>query len=297
MYKRFFILLILPILFLNFNSKVYSDEKPAYGGTLRLSTISDPKSFNPVIAQETSTTSITRYIFEGLLDQDVDTLEMKPHLAESWTKDKDGLVWEFSLKKDIQWNDGTPFTADDVVFSYNSLVYNENIPCSARDILTIKGKNIKVEKVDDHTIRFTLPSPFAPFLRTAGMVEILPKHAYEKYVNENKFNFAMSLNAKPEEIIGTGPFMLSEYKPGQSVILKRNPLYWKKSEIGRLPYLDKISFSIYGDEVAIIQFQQKNIDIYGVRGTDYPVLNKLLFTKFNVIAILNLYLKDLKGFF
>ena len=284
--KKQLIILFLILSAISTGHGSFASEKSRYGGTLRLSTISDPKSFNPVIAQETSTTMITGFIFEGLLDQDADTQEMKPNLAESWSKSEDGLIWEFKLKKDIVWNDGHPLTADDIVFSYNDLVYNEKIPCSARDILTIKGKKIKVEKIDDHSVRFTLPFPFAPFLRSAGMVEILPRHVYGKYVSNNTFALTMSLDSKPGDIIGTGPFMLNEYKPGQSIILKRNPHYWKKTKKGPLPYLEKISFSIYSDEVALIQFQQGNIDIYGVRGQDYPILKPL--EKKNNFTIYNL---------
>ncbi|MBN1521698.1 MAG: ABC transporter substrate-binding protein, partial [Candidatus Aureabacteria bacterium] len=256
-------------------SSLFSEEEPRSGGTLRLYTISDPKSFNPVIAQETSTTEITGYIFESLLEQDVDTLKMKPRLAESWTRSEDGLVWEFFLREDALWNDGHPLSADDVIFTYNYLVYNEKIPTSTRDILTIRGKRILVEKTGERSVRFILPSPFAPFLRTCGAVEILPRHKYEKYVREDTFHLAMSLDSTTEDIVGTGPFMLEEYKPGQSVLLKRNPLYWKKHGENQLPYLEKISFAIFSDEVALIQFQQKNIDVYGVRGEDFPILKPL----------------------
>ncbi|MCK4815656.1 ABC transporter substrate-binding protein, partial [bacterium] len=155
-------------------------------------------------------------------------------------------------------------------------VFNEKIENSAKDILTIKGNKIKVEKVDDHTIKFTLPSAFGPFLRSAGLVvEILPKHVYERFVKSNTFNLAMGLDSKPEEIVGTGPFMLDEYKPGQSILLKRNPRYWKKSGSDRLPYLDKISYSIFTDEVAIIQFQQGKIDYHSFGGKNYPILKPL----------------------
>ena len=68
-----------------------------------------------------------------------------------------------------------PFSADDVVFTFNDLIYNPDIPSSSKDVLTIDGKPLKVEKIDEHTVRFTLPVKFAPFLRAMGQT-ILPKH-------------------------------------------------------------------------------------------------------------------------
>ncbi|GAH10042.1 unnamed protein product, partial [marine sediment metagenome] len=70
--------------------------------------------------------------------------------------DKSGLVWTFHLRKDVRWFDGQKFTADDVVFTFNRLIYNPDIPNSARDIFTIEGEAFKVEKVDGFTVRFTL---------------------------------------------------------------------------------------------------------------------------------------------
>ena len=125
-----------------------------YGGELVLSTTSDPKSFNDIIAKETSTTEITGYMFEGLTTIDVFTLNPKPNLAAGWSVSPDGLEWTFYLRKDVQWFDGVPFTADDVVFTFNDLIFNDDIPSSSRDIFTIEGKTFKVEKVDDFTVKF-----------------------------------------------------------------------------------------------------------------------------------------------
>ena len=107
-----------------------------------LSTSSDPKSFNPVIAKETSTTAITGFIFEGLVEIDGITLKVKPSLALNWRRDKSGKKWIFYLRKNVYWNDGKKFTADDVVFTYNDLIYNKSIPTSSRDVLTVEGLSL-----------------------------------------------------------------------------------------------------------------------------------------------------------
>ena len=121
----------------------YQIECGRSGGSLILATISDPKSFNPIVAQETSTSQITSYIFEGLTRTDPLTLEVLPNLASRWDT-KDGKEWIFYLRDDIRWSDGEKFTARDVVFTFNDLIYNSDIPTSSRDTFTIEGQEILV---------------------------------------------------------------------------------------------------------------------------------------------------------
>ncbi len=262
-----------------------NDYKPVVGkrgGMLRLATFGQgPKSFNPVTAGETSTTVYTRRIFEGLTDSDPWTNEPKPLLAESWTPDESGLVWTVKLRKDVKWNDGVPFTADDVVFTYMDVVYNPKITTSTRDIITVDGKQWKVEKIDDHTVRFTLPTRFAIFDQVIGGTEVIPRHKYEAVVKAGTFDSAMGLDSKPEDIVGTGPFMFDRFETGVSVTLKRNPHYWRKDEAGNpLPYLDGISWQIVQNlDAMMLKFREGETDVYGVRGQDFPLLKPLEKTK------------------
>jgi peptide/nickel transport system substrate-binding protein len=244
-----------------------------YGGQLTLSTISDPKSFNPILAKETSSTIITSLLFEGLTTTNGITTEVEPNLAKDWEVSPDGLVWTFHLRDDVRWFDGAPFSADDVVFTFKELIYNQKIPNSARDIFTIEGKEFEVEKVDDYTVRFKLPCCFAPFLRSMSQ-EILPSHALKKIVRQGKFNSTWGLDANLTSIIGTGPFKLKEYLPGQHLLLIRNPDYWKKdSKLNRLPYLERIVYLIVQNEdTALLKFMEHETDYYGLRGQDFPIL-------------------------
>jgi len=243
------------------------------GGDLVLSTITDPKSFNPIVAQETSTTQITGYIFEGLTRTHPVTLEVLPNLANSWETSSDGKEWIFHLRKDIKWNDGEKFTAKDVVFTFNKLIYNPGIPTSSKDIFTVEGKRIIVERVDDYTVKFTLSFTFAPFLRALSH-EILPVHKYASLVEEGKFTFSMGLDTKPADIVGTGPFRLTKYLPGERVILERNPFYWKRDSCGKqLPYLEKLLFTILANpDTAMLRFLEGEIDHYSVRPRDLGIL-------------------------
>ncbi|WP_299227451.1 ABC transporter substrate-binding protein [Sulfurihydrogenibium sp.] len=243
------------------------------GGELKRSLSADAKTLNPVMAQETSSTAIIGMLFNGLTKTNIKTLLPEPDLAEKWEVNKDGTVWIFHLR-DAKWFDGKPVSADDVVFTYNQIYYNPNITSSAKDVLTVEGKPFKVEKVDDKTVKFTLPKPFAVFLNAVSQ-PILPKHILEKSVKEGKFPSTWTVNTDPKQIIGTGPYKLAKYVQGQYVIYERNPYYWEKDEKGqKLPYIVSIKSQIIKDpDVSLVKFLSGESDIYAVRATD---LSKLL---------------------
>jgi len=253
------------------------------GGQLMLDTLGEPKSFNPITAGETSTTAFTSRMFQGLTDIDAFTGNVKPLLAEKWEVAEDGVTWIFHLRKDVVFNDGTPFTAQDVVFTWNDLVYDlarpeqdkpARWPCSARDANTFEGKIIKVEAVDDYTVRFITPVKVAIMDQLVGE-PILSKAKYAPLVANGSFGGALNSDSKSEDLVGTGPFILGEYKRGDRVMLKRNPNYWKRDAAGgKLPYLDQEVFLIVADaNVIFLNFQQKITDVYSLRsGKDVAAL-------------------------
>ena len=274
--KTLFVGIILTGLSFSFLRLSQADIEGRYGGALVLATTSDPKSFNEITAKETSTSLVTDLIFEGLTTTNAFTTKVEPNLAKSWDISEDGLTWTFHLREDVRWNDGQPFSADDVVFTFNELIYNPDIPSSARDIFTIDDKTFAVEKVDGHTVRFVLPVKFAPFLR--GMTQaILPKHKLEKSVAEGRFNFTWGIDTDPKEIVGAGPFKLVRYDPGQRLVFERNPYYWKKSAGGdSLPYLEKIIYLIVqSTDIGLLKFMEGTLDGYALRGMDYPLIKPL----------------------
>jgi len=247
-----------------------------YGGILVEAVPSDPKTFNDIVSTDAYSAAITGMLFEGLTAADPFTLKVIPNLAQSWEVSPDGLQWTFHLRRDVTWFDGVALSADDVLFTFNDVIYNPEIPSSSRDVLTINGKPLKVEKIDDHTVRFTLPVKFAPFLRAMGQ-SILPKHCLMGPVQQKKFSFTWGIDTPPAQIIGTGPFVLSEYYPGERLVFKRNPHYWKKSSQGEaLPYLDKVIFLIIPDPQAqLLKFIDGELDATPVQGQDYPLLKPL----------------------
>lgn len=256
-------------------AKAFKPKPGKVGGEIVLSSFSDPKSFNPITSSETTTSEFTSYMFEGLTRTNGVTTEVEPHLALSWDVSRDGLMWTFHLRKDVLWFNGKPFTSTDVVFTFENLIYNDDIPNSSRDIFTINGQNIKVMAQDSFTVQFVLPAKFVPFLRSMSQ-EILPKEVYEPTVLKKTFVSSMGADSRPEEIVGCGPFMLESYKPSQGVILKRNPHYWKKNAAGQsLPYLDKIRYVIVQDQNAeLLKFKQGETDYLEFRGQDFPMLKR-----------------------
>ncbi len=253
-------------------------EKPQgkHGGTLMTAMLGDPKTFNTVIAQETSSTDITDgFIFEALLTRNGVTTEIEPELARDWDISENGTVFTFYLRRGVQWNDGEEFTADDVIFTFD-VIKDEDIPTSLRDLLIIDGEFPEYRKIDKYTVEFEIPKPFAPFLSNIAASYIIPKHKlYDAWKNGN-FNNMWGINTKPSEIVGTGPFTLGEYKAGERVVMLRNARYWKKDKEGKpLPYITRWVRVIAGSqETQALLFEKGKTHFLGVRGIDFNRFKK-----------------------
>jgi peptide/nickel transport system substrate-binding protein len=216
------------------------------GGRLVIGELGDPKTFDPITANETSSRDIYRLMFSKLLELDVPTQEIVPSLAESWTNAPDGKTWTFTLRKNLRWSDGEPLTADDVVFTWNDVIYNTNINNVTRDSFIIDGKKFAVTKIDDLTVQVVTPEVYAPLLVGFGAgVEILPKHVLAKAVADGTFASAYGVNSDPAKVIGSGPYCLKECKAAQYTQLERNPYYFETDKNGqRLPYFDTVIFTV-----------------------------------------------------
>lgn len=217
------------------------------GGRLVISTFADPKTFNPITANEQSSLDILRFFFSGLVDYDYTTLTPRAALAESWTVAPDQKTWTFKLRRNLSWSDGHPLTADDVVFTWQ-VIYDPNIGNVTADAFRIDGKNFEVSKLDDHTVKVVTPDIYAPFLIYFGGQAIIPKHILAGAVASTNFSSAFGVNTPPEQLVSSGPFKLKEYKPAQHVLLERNPYFAMTDKKGiRLPYLDNVIFTIVPD--------------------------------------------------
>ncbi len=245
--------------------------------------LSDPKTFNPVLSQDATSSSVGGMIFAGLVEQNPITGEIEPALAKSWEFSADKLRIVFTLREGLKWSDGHPLTADDVVFTYNQLYLNPEIPSSERDILRIgqTGALPTVEKINDLQVQFTIPEPFAPFLANTGL-SILPAHVLretlEKRDGQGKpiFFSTWSVDTPPEKIVASNAYKLSNYATSQRVVFERNPYYWKKDERGeRLPYIDRVIWEIVeSTDTSLLQFRSGSLDAVSITPDYFSLLKK-----------------------
>lgn len=245
-----------------------------YGGRFVATLRQDPKTWNALVANETSSTDITsNLLFEGVTGFNNKTQETEPLLAKSWEVSGDGLTWTFHLRHGIRWSDGAPFTADDVLFSAR-IIYDETIHPSMAELCKVSGVPFRFEKVDDYTVRVILPEPYGPFLNVIGSIYILPKHKLEAAYEAGNFESAYGVDTPPGDIVTMGPWTVAEYVPQQKVVFRPNPYYYKYGADGkRLPYLDEIVILIVPDQNAeVLKFQAGESDRIYFRAEDYAEL-------------------------
>lgn len=254
-----------------------------YGGKLTTATTDDPKTLNFWIAAETTTTDILAPVYEALNDRNNFTLKFEPHLADLPEISSDGLVYTYQLREGLKWSDGHPLTADDVIFTLDVLMDPKTESTAREGMLvdviqadgSIKRESFKYEKVDDRTVKYTLPQKYAP-AESMFSFPIAPKHKLEAAYKSGKFNSTWGVNTAPSELVASGPFLISEYVPKQRIVYKRNPNYWKKTTDGKpLPYLDQWVMLIVPDvNTAVLKFRNGDTDISGVPQPDYPTFKK-----------------------
>jgi peptide/nickel transport system substrate-binding protein len=239
-----------------------SDVSGHYGGHLTIGQRSEPKTLNPVTSTDAVSREVIGRLMGDLIEINRSTQQTEPALAKSWKISPDGRTFTLQLRKGIRFSDGHPFDADDVVFSF-TVYMDQAIDSPQRDLLIIDGKPIQVTKLDQYTVRFALPRPYAAAERLFDGLAMLPKHLLEKPYHDGHFAQAWSLNAPSTDIAGLGPFRLKQYLTGQRIVLERNPYYWKVDrENQRLPYLDELVFLFVGTEDAqVMRFEAGETDV------------------------------------
>ncbi len=253
-------------------------QSSARGDQIVLSTLSDFKTFNYAFNGEFP--NMFLFTYEGLVSEHPETAEVEPALAESWEISEDKKRITFTLRDGLKWSDGQPLTVDDVIFSYNDVYLNEKIPTDLRDVLRLGDGNQfpSVRKVDNRRVEFTIPEPFAPFLKTTGGIAILPAHALRESVYTNDANgkplflSTWGTDTDPKKVVVNGAFTLESYTPGQRYIFRRNPFYWRKDAQGQqLPYIDRLILQIVeSTDTQLIRFRTGELDMLGELSTLRP---------------------------
>jgi len=228
-------------------------------------TISDPRTFNPLLVTDNASGQALNGIFEGLVRTNPVTTLPEPGLASSWDLSDGGKTITFHLRHGLKWFDGQPLTARDVLFTLRA-IYDPRVPNSVRPILTIDGQPIKATAPDDYTVVMTMPRPFAPILYSIGF-EILPEHVLKPALDTGSFNRTWGIDTPPEKIIGLGQFRMTRYVPAQFVAYQRNPDYWMRDEHDQpLPRLHGEMLLIVQDQNAsYLKFLSGQTDVYSPR--------------------------------
>lgn len=247
-----------------------------YGGHLVVGQRSEPKTLNPVTMTDAISREVVERLNADLIEINRASQKTEPALAKSWKMSTDGRTFTLKLRKGIRFSDGHPFDADDVIFSF-TVYLDEAVDSPQRDLLMIDGKPPIVTKLDQYTVRFTLPRPYAAAERLFDGFAMLPRHNLEKPYRDGKLVQAWSLNTPPNEVVGLGPFRVKQYLPGQRIVLERNPYYWKTDRDNhRLPYLDEIVFLFVGSEDAqVMRFEAGETDLINrLSSENYALLSR-----------------------
>ncbi|TDK48682.1 ABC transporter substrate-binding protein [Antarcticimicrobium luteum] len=215
------------------------------GGSLKVALFPEPPTVVAGLSGLGSASIVSSKIYEALVTYDTD-LNPLPWLATSWETSEDGLVWTFNLAEDAKWHDGTPFTAADVVTSYQVFsVENDRLKL-------ISAKIDGVEAVTEHQVRFILKESIPSFIymMNYGNLPIIPAHLYAAgNFRENP------ANATP---IGTGAFKVADWEKGSYIHLVRFEDY----RDGSRPYLDDLYFVTIPDAQGVaVAFEEGSVDV------------------------------------
>lgn len=258
-------------------------EPGQYGGILVLNETTQPTTFNPQVPNNMATSLILSGVLSSLVEYSPRTGEFGPSLAKSWEVAEDNKSYTFHLRKGVRWSDGEPFTADDVIFTFDCILSEEldeesgkmrpRYPSRYYEQYHINGEKLRYEKVDAHTVRFILPSVYAPFIYDIGQ-PILPKHKLGHSLEDGSFTKQWSTQVAietPEEIVGLGPFVISSYRPGERLVMAPNPHYWKAdSKQQRLPYIDYFIYKFVAESnTEVAHFATGKSDSSKIGAADY----------------------------
>ncbi len=247
------------------------------GGRLNASLRAEPKTLNPIYAMDISSRAVTSITHADLLHINRKTDEVEPSLAKSWQVSHGGQTYTLHLRQGVRFSDGSPFTADDVLFSFQ-VYLDPELNAPQRDLLIIDGSPMRVVKMDAYTVRCDLPKPYAAATRLFDGLAMLPRHLLEPLVRTKALKDAWTIGTSPSQLAGLGPFRLKTYRPGQTLIFERNPYYWKQDSAGRsLPYLDEVDFAVLPNQDAeSIRFAAGQLDfLAGLSADSYASLEKL----------------------
>jgi peptide/nickel transport system substrate-binding protein len=250
------------------NERKAGANTPAYGDTLIEASIGNVSSLIPNITSDAASHEVGDFMYNGLVALGRD-LEITPDLAKSWAFSKDCLTLDFQLNENVKWHDGVPFTADDVVFTWQAMINPKTPSPYKSDFNDVE----RVEAMGPHAVRVVYKKPYAKALMSWGSAMMLPKHLLESYVTAGKIRDAPQNWTAP---VGTGPYRFKEMKSGEKIVVVANPSYFK----GR-PNVSRIVYRIIPSQATIfLELKAQGVDVTGLtalqykRQTEYPAFDK-----------------------
>ena len=233
-------------------------------GQLRFCLRSEPKTFDPLRVEDDASVAI-RYLTGGVLVRlNRQTQALEPGLATTWKVSKDSKQITFKLRSGVSFSDGTPFSAEDVAYTIRQLM-DPALHSATGDAFRSGSGKVETKIISPTEISISFPAPVAGLDRQFDQVAVLSAHSPKK------------------EMAVLGPFMVVDYKPGATVLLKRNPNYWRTDEQGRkLPYLDSVQLDIQPNrDVEMLRFRRNEIDL--INSLDSEYFDKLASTSSSVV--------------
>ncbi|OGI99756.1 hypothetical protein A3H53_00550 [Candidatus Nomurabacteria bacterium RIFCSPLOWO2_02_FULL_40_10] len=250
------ILLVLStVLILENINRHFMVTVPLRGGSISEGVVGVPRFINPVLANSEADLNMTTLIYSGLMRKIKDGA-LIPDLASKYEMSSNGLVYTFTLKDNLFFQDGKPVTADDILFTINKV--KDGIIASPQKV---NWDGVNVEKINEKTINFTLKQPYASFLENTTL-GIMPAHLWE--------NSPMELNGANTNPIGSGPYMISKVSKQPSGIIDSYTLSpFKKFILGE-PYIKNITLRFYQNEDDLVKaLVDKKVDeISSIRPID-----------------------------
>lgn len=229
---------------------IMSKVEPKVGGRVVLPIGGDPTSLNPLFTADSMSMSVWGFVFNGLLRTN-ERSELIGDLAEDWDISNENLTLTFRVRQNVYWHDGVKLTAQDIKFTYDSIMHPDYAGVRANDFAAVKG----ISCPDDYTLVIQLKNADAAF-QSKLTIGILPLHIFQGTT-------LAQLREHPQSRapIGTGPFVFKEWVSDQHILLERNPNYfWAGSE----PYIGEILFRVYADtQAAVAAFKAGAIDYLG----------------------------------
>ena len=272
--------------------QILSGQIGKYGGSMVMGLVgTGPKTFNPWASTDSTSNQVSGIMFSGLIERNPSTGEIEPSLASSYSILNGGKKIIVKLRKGIKWSDGKPITAEDVIFTWNTILKEGFERLGARETVVVEGQFPEVKMIDPFTVSFETKRVFSPLLSELGY-PIAPKHYFAPILeNASKglkgdpqlkkqkevFSSLWGSDVDPKDIVVSGPFKLSKYRKGSSIAYKPNPNYFVFDAKGqRLPYLKKLTYQILpNDDLETFKFISGEVPYIGINADSLAMLKKV----------------------